>query len=745
MSSPQTDRPICDIVIPIYNALSQTARCIESVFKNSSLPYRLILVNDASDAETTAHLRTISAERRQQIVLLENENNLGFLGTANRGLSYHLQSDQSAQPQFKIILNSDTVVTPGWLEAFQRCFKSDPRIGIATPVSNNAENLTVEMPEGSTVQSVSEVVSALTRSNYPDITTAIGFCMGIRTTVLQEVGLFDPIFSPGYAEDSDYHYKVVCNGYRSVLLEDCFIYHEADASFSSNKMALVHRNRPVFDRRWKVIYTNELEYHHHTAPLGAVNAQIKTFDANRTHDVVFVLPTAKLYGGVIVVYEVVNRLIMRGVDAAVIITGDPEEIKMPLLFAPYFFPTERQASQKLPRAKLYVATHFETTPLCFRGYEQNRDAKLAYLIQGYEGWFPSAKIKDVVATYRAIPNRIVVSRWLRDMLKRWDIESTVISNGVDSKFFVPRDSYLEKRVGELPEPPKLRLLLLAREDPQGSWDFALRLMERVRAQGTIDIITVGPASVVPQVVSLSKEAHGLIDRRAMAKVLRTCDIFVDCSMVQGFGLIGLEAMASGVATVLTNTGGVRQYADETNSLLCPPGDDAALFAAITKLADDRELLLQLKKTGRETAKKLDWESITDLYYDFVQSTIAGTGAISLEHALNMNQFLTSRDDDNSRVARSVFLAKTYLAEELVDSSTPRGAYEVLGGTGNFPMLADIKSSPEGQSLVAVYEHSRAAIERVTHRTAVLRDIFTHEDTQGLPLLEKTIQLMQKIP
>ena len=733
---------ICEVVIPVYNALSQTARCIESILADQSVAFRLVLVNDSSDKETTNYLREVAAKHRSNIVLLENENNLGFLGTANRGLSYHLQVDEQSLPEFKVILNSDTVVTPGWLSSFKRCFDSDHKIGLATPVSNNAENLSVEMPEGSNVFSLAETVRSIIAPNYPDITTAIGFCMGIRTTVLKEVGVFDPIFSPGYAEDSDYHYKVVCNGYRSVLLEDCFIYHEADASFSTSKMELVHRNRPVFDRRWKVIYTNELDHHQSIAPLGAVNAQINSFDKSTLFDVVFVLPTAKLYGGVIVVYEVVNRLIMNGINAAVVVTTDRDEIKMPLLFSPFFMPTSRLASEKLPRAKLYVATHYETTPVCFRGYEQNPEAKLAYLIQGYEGWFPNAKIKDVVATYQAIPNRIVVSGWLQDMLKRWDISTQVISNGVDSKFFVPRDNYLSPSADESEK--NIRLLFLAREDPQGSWDFALRLMERVRELGTIDIVTVGPASIVPQVVALSNEAHGLIDRRAMAKVLRSCDVFVDCSMVQGFGLIGLEAMASGVATVLTNTGGVKQYANESNSLLCSPGDEDALFNAILSLVKNRERLLQLKKEGRTTAVRLDWDNITSEYISFVNQVINSGAALSASNILSMNKFLINRDDEKTRISQSVFLAKTYLAEELVDSSAPRGAYEVVAGACLSKVLIDLQTSAEGSALVAVYEQARSAISRAQNRTAVLREIFTSEDTRGMPLLEKTIQLMQKI-
>ena len=64
-------------------------------------------------------------------MLLRNERNLGFTGTANRGMQLS-RADV-------VLLNSDTIVTAGWLDALCRCAATDPRIGTITPFSNNAE------------------------------------------------------------------------------------------------------------------------------------------------------------------------------------------------------------------------------------------------------------------------------------------------------------------------------------------------------------------------------------------------------------------------------------------------------------------------------------------------------------------------------------------------------------------------------------------------------------------------------
>ena len=98
------------IIIPIYNALSQTKKCINSVLKYTKDGFQLILVNDKSDYFTSQYLKKI-CNNHQNITLLENEQNMGFLHSANRGLTHNLEQEQPKNA-FRIILNSDTIVTP---------------------------------------------------------------------------------------------------------------------------------------------------------------------------------------------------------------------------------------------------------------------------------------------------------------------------------------------------------------------------------------------------------------------------------------------------------------------------------------------------------------------------------------------------------------------------------------------------------------------------------------------------------
>jgi len=121
-----------DVVIPVYNAPGDVRRCVASVLAHTPPGYRLVLIDDASpDPGVRVVFEEIAAARHPHVTLLANERNLGFTGTANRGMAMSRRD--------VVLLNSDTVVTDGWLRALVRCAASDSSIGTITPFSNNAE------------------------------------------------------------------------------------------------------------------------------------------------------------------------------------------------------------------------------------------------------------------------------------------------------------------------------------------------------------------------------------------------------------------------------------------------------------------------------------------------------------------------------------------------------------------------------------------------------------------------------
>ncbi|MDX8389745.1 MAG: glycosyltransferase [Mariprofundaceae bacterium] len=232
------------IIIPVYNAHDDLIRCIESVRRHGlGSRGRLTLIDDASTDDNIRQLfARLKAENNPNIQLLKNDNNVGFVGTVNRGLS--LSTDDV------ILLNSDTIVTHGWLENIQLCADSDQQIGTITPFSNNAEICSFpqmcqenELPGGLDLEQISRLISEAAIPAYPDIPTAVGFCMYIRRALLNQIGSFDEkTFGLGYGEENDFCMRAFKAGWRNVLCDDTYIYHVGGSSFDAKKAALTQEN-----------------------------------------------------------------------------------------------------------------------------------------------------------------------------------------------------------------------------------------------------------------------------------------------------------------------------------------------------------------------------------------------------------------------------------------------------------------------------------------------------------------------
>ncbi len=226
-----------DIIIPVYQGLADTQRCLASVLRSSQhTPTRIIVINDASpNPELVDWLRQI-AQQEPAITLLENTNNLGFVQTVNRGMALALEHDV-------LLLNSDTEVSGDWLDRLRSSAYRQPDIATATPLSNNATICSYPrfcennaLPPGYSTASLDVLCSRINAQASVDIPTAVGFCMYIRRDCLAQVGLFDTAhFGTGYGEENDFCMRAARHGWRHVLALDTFVHHVGGVSFGEAK------------------------------------------------------------------------------------------------------------------------------------------------------------------------------------------------------------------------------------------------------------------------------------------------------------------------------------------------------------------------------------------------------------------------------------------------------------------------------------------------------------------------------
>ncbi len=207
----------------------------------------MLLIDDVS---TDSRVSTLLGkyEGFENVRVLTNEENLGFVRTINRGLA---ESGGDV-----VILNSDTEVTPRWLENLTLAAHMNPLTATATPVSNNAGAFSVpevgqrnDLPENLTRDAAGRVVMQQSENLYPLTPTGNGFCMFIKQEAIEEVGGFDAEnFPVGYAEENDFCMKAQKLGWNHVVDDATLVLHKRSASFGERQKELLKSGREVLDR-----------------------------------------------------------------------------------------------------------------------------------------------------------------------------------------------------------------------------------------------------------------------------------------------------------------------------------------------------------------------------------------------------------------------------------------------------------------------------------------------------------------
>jgi GT2 family glycosyltransferase/glycosyltransferase involved in cell wall biosynthesis/SAM-dependent methyltransferase len=271
-----TQAPGVDIVVPIHDARDDTVRCIESVLHHMPGGSQLVLVDDASkDPELVAALDRVAATDGR-VRLLRHEANRGFVATANAGMRQREGRDV-------LLLNSDTVVTAGFLERLQAAAYADDAISIVSPLSNNATICSVpewckanRIPEGFTVDTFARLVAETSLQLRPDLPSAHGFCMYIPGAVLDAIGLFDEEnFGRGFGEENDLCERAMAIGFRVRLADDAFVYHKGSASFGDETAEELKRRHYQTLERLHPTYFAKVARFVETNPLSAVHGAVQ--------------------------------------------------------------------------------------------------------------------------------------------------------------------------------------------------------------------------------------------------------------------------------------------------------------------------------------------------------------------------------------------------------------------------------------------------------------------------------------
>jgi GT2 family glycosyltransferase/glycosyltransferase involved in cell wall biosynthesis len=243
--------PLTSVVVISYNQWHLTERCLQSIADCSDTEaLEVIVIDNASADETPLRLKAwLDQDPAHRKIVLNNDNR-GFGPAVNQGLAM-------AQGDYLVILNNDTIASPGWLRGMRRHLEVDPKLGLLCPVTNNIGNEAQVALHGSTAAEVFESARHynLGRSGkLVPLTIAAFFCVMLPRRVYTAVGGLDEQFVPGFFEDDDYCLRVKALGLTIGCAEDVFVYHELSASFDklsvTRRQAVFERNKALFEHKW---------------------------------------------------------------------------------------------------------------------------------------------------------------------------------------------------------------------------------------------------------------------------------------------------------------------------------------------------------------------------------------------------------------------------------------------------------------------------------------------------------------
>ena len=239
------DEPLTSILVLAWNQEKYNRMCVESIRRYTRKPYELILIDNGSTDGTLAFFQSVPGAR-----VIANPKNLGFAAGFNAGI-------EAASGDYVVLLNNDTVVTEGWLETLLGGFATDPTLGILGPTSNciSGPQLVAEVPykDEPGMQDFARRRQALFGNRVDVVPRVTGFCMMLRRSLIERIGLLDTRFGIGNFEDDDYCLRSRLAGFKVGICPAAFIHHYGSVSFRASGedyQALLQKNQEIFRRKW---------------------------------------------------------------------------------------------------------------------------------------------------------------------------------------------------------------------------------------------------------------------------------------------------------------------------------------------------------------------------------------------------------------------------------------------------------------------------------------------------------------
>jgi len=262
----------------------------------------------------------------------------------------------------------------------------------------------------------------------------------------------------------------------------------------------------------------------------------------------------------------------------------------------------------------------------------------------HQGWVQNHPQSDIHAAERDMVRRtdhvITCSRYMRSHVAEVfgirPAKITAMQNGIDPRDLEPVADDLAGLRARYAEPDERLVLLVGRLVYEKGFHLALdALAPMVKRRGNVRFVVAGTGTAEAELrrqawrLGLTRAGTflGWVGDDMLHSLYRIADLCIVPSIYEPFGIVALEAMASGCLCVVADTGGLREVVpgDGTVGLRFPSRDSAALQAILERVLTDDEERAQLVAEAREHVLRFDWREVARQTIG-VYDTLAGSAA-----------------------------------------------------------------------------------------------------------------------
>lgn len=245
--------PLVSIIIPVYNQISYTKKCLYSILKSEEKVKFEIIIADDSSTDGTMKISDFA----ENIIISRNSGNVGYIKNCNQAASL-------AKGKFLYFLDNDTQVQKNWLSALLTVFEENENVGVVgskiLDPDGRIQECGVHIYRDEFINGSGRAPSSHEYNYLKECDYVSGCSLMTPKDLFFRIGGFDEIYSPGFRGDSDYCFHAGKLNYKTFVQPRSYILHYGSISYQEENTDLHKRNKKILREKWPDFFDHRTSF-----------------------------------------------------------------------------------------------------------------------------------------------------------------------------------------------------------------------------------------------------------------------------------------------------------------------------------------------------------------------------------------------------------------------------------------------------------------------------------------------------